>query len=205
MIELNISVDVTDAKRQLYGMRDREVRRAASNAINRTLTTVRKVATDKLKEVIGKELGLGASGLKKSIKMYRASARAGRLQGRLVPSGKHLPLINFKARKTSKGVSHSAWGRRQIAKGAFIAKMPGGHKGVYRRVPAGYAKRHTKGRPTTSTPNLPIKEMFGPSIPREFINKRVLWGMESAARKAWPKNFQRELDNQLRRRRNRRR
>lgn len=193
MISIDITADVSRARRKLYRVRDRDVRRAAAVALNRTATTVRKEATKKLKDVVGTELGLGASGLKKSIRMYRASARAGRLLARLVPSGRHLPLINFKARKTKKGVTHSAWGRRQLAKGAFIAKMPGGHKGVYRRLDSRYAKRHTQGRPETSSPNLPIKEMFGPSLPREFVNKRVLNRMNRTARVAWPKNFEREL------------
>jgi len=195
MISLDVSADISRGKRKLYRMRDREVARAGAVALNRTITTVRAAATKEMKQAVGAELGLGASGVKKAIKMYRASFK--HLVAKLVASGKHMPLINFRARQTKTGVTHSAWGKRQIAKGAFIARMPGGHKGVYRRVDSRYAKRHTKGRPATSSPNLPIKEMWGPSLPREFVSTRVLARMRLTARKVWPKNFQHELNRRL--------
>ncbi len=178
MISLDISVDVSRANRKLHGMRTRVVRRAAAPALNRTMTTVRKEATNDLKKIVGKKLGLGASGLKKAIKLIRASAKAGRLVATLVPSGKHLPLINFKARQTKQGVSHSGWGRRQLAKGAFIVKMPGGHKGVFRR---------------TRDSRLPIKELYGPSLPTEFVKQKLRNRMDRTARRVWSKNFRREL------------
>ncbi len=39
--------------------------------------------------------------------------------------------------------------------------MKSGHRGVYIRVRQG--SRWTKGRPRTSSPNLPIKELLGPN------------------------------------------
>lgn len=193
MISLDVTADVQAVERMLHRLNSREVRRGAAVALNRTITTVRKEAVKDLKEVVGTELGLGAGGLKKSIKMFRASARLGGLIAKLVPSGRAIPLINFKARPTKTGVSHSAWGKRQIAKGAFIRKMPGGHKGVFRRLPAQFMSRRTAGRPATSSPNLAIKEMWGPSLPREFVRKRVMSGMQSIARRHWPKNFTNEM------------
>ncbi len=56
--------------------------------------------------------------------------------------------VGFGARQTAMGVAHSAWGRRQVARGAFVQ--------------GGMAyKRLGKAR-------YPIKPLFGPSIPREM-------------------------------------
>jgi len=196
-MQLDIRADVSRAKSKLHRMRDREVNRAAAVAINRTLTTVRKEAVSDVKKEMGQATGISASGLKNSIRMHKAASN--RLIGMLVPSGKAIPLINFKARQTKTGVSHKAWPGKSkgFIKGAFIRKMPGGHKGVFTRMAPQYMKRRTKGRPATSSPNLPIKQKWGPSLPGEFVKEKIVRRMRGIAERVWPKNFQKELDYRM--------
>jgi hypothetical protein len=50
-------------------------------------------------------------------------------------SGAPVPLIAYPARQTRKGVSVEVnRGKRTLVKGAFVATMASGHKGVFRRV-----------------------------------------------------------------------
>lgn len=195
-MELDVTMDVRKAQDMLFRIRDREILRGAAVALNRTITTVRNEAAKDLKQRVGAELGLGASGLKKALRITKAAARPGRLWAALTVSGRAMPLVNFGARQTAQGVTHKAWGRRQIAEGAFIARMPSGHRGVYRRLPQQYLARSTKGR-SPSAPNLPIKEMWGPSLPKEFVQPHINNRMKELARREWKKNFQREINYRM--------
>lgn len=52
---------------------------------------------------------------------------------------------------------------KRFFEGAFAATMRSGHVGVFRR--SGHTKRWTRGRPRTSSPNLPIEEQMVPLEP----------------------------------------
>lgn len=72
-------------------------------------------------------------------------------------TGKRIPLIQFRAKQTKKGVTYKikkTGGRKKIPH-AFITAMDSGHRGAFRR----------KG-----TSRLPIVELFGPSIPAAMEN-----------------------------------
>ena len=58
---------------------------------------------------------------------------------------------------------------RKLFKGAFIARMPNGHQGVFRR--SKKSTKFTKGRPSTSSPNLKIYELYGPNVQGIFAEK----------------------------------
>jgi len=74
---------------------------------------------------------------------------------------KRIPLREFSARQTKRGVSYKIQktGARQKIQSAFIAKMPGGHEGVYKR----------KG-----PARLPIMQLRGPSLGEAFKGARAL-------------------------------
>lgn len=177
---LDIDADITGAQRKLFNMENGVVRQAAARAINRTLSQVKTGAVRELKDEIGQTTGLTSTGIKKSIREFRATWR--RLYGSLTPSGRALPLIGFGARQTKAGVTAKAWGKRKAYKGTFIAKMPSGHKGVFKR---------------TSKKRTPIKELYGPSLPKEFSEQKILGSMKRIARTVWPKQFERELKYRL--------
>jgi hypothetical protein len=73
------------------------------------------------------------------------------------------PLINYGAKQTKKGVTVRVKNGRTTLRHAFIATMPNGHKGVFERVGSGHKRVTKKGRSYMS--GLPIKELYGPSIP----------------------------------------
>lgn len=113
---------------------------------------------------------LKVSDIKKGLTVTRATSS--RLQVTVRASGRPIPLIAYGARgPTAKGVSVSVLHGRKIIAGAFIATMPSGHKGVFIRVGKGHKKVHRRGRTVWS--GLPIKQLFGPSVPDGLANKAV--------------------------------
>jgi hypothetical protein len=57
------------------------------------------------------------------------------LESRVIVKGKPVPLMAFKPRQTKKGVTVTIKkGHRTMLRSAFIAQMPGGHIGVFKRV-----------------------------------------------------------------------
>ena len=180
-IELDFKRDMQRVERELKGVQKRIVPAAASAALNRTAQQARTQSARDLKGSVGKSLGLSVAGFKKTIKHIRARVR--KLVTSLDVSGRPLPLIRFGARKTKKGVSAAPWGKRRIHKGAFIAKMPSGHRGVFKR---------------TSKERLPIKELWGPSIPKAFLHQDIQQSLKRVINTKWPGNFAHEIRFRLR-------
>lgn len=179
---LDVKADLKAAQRGMTRLQRAAVQRAAPRALNDTAKQVRTNVVHDLKDEMGTATGLSISGFKKSIAHIRATRQ--KLVTILKASGRALPLVRFGARKTKKGVSAKAWGERKVYKGAFIAHMPSrtkarkGHKGVFVRKGGG---------------RLPIKELWGPSIPKIFVEDKILRGMRTHAGKLWPKNFARQV------------
>lgn len=96
-------------------------------------------------------------------------------QGRWTRGGR-IPLIDFGARGPEPsrgrgaGVSYSLRGGRSRRRDAFIATMPSGHRAVVVREQVRDLVRKSRG---AWGPNLPIRELFGPSPARVFKNKFV--------------------------------
>jgi len=60
--------------------------------------------------------------------------------------------------------------------------MKTGHRGVFKH---------------RGTARLPIQELYGPSIPKVFINDAILLAMEHLARDRWVKVFNQEINFEL--------
>jgi hypothetical protein len=110
-------------------------------------------------------------------------------------TGRKLPLIAFKAtgpepsRGRGAGVSWTNQGTRKKEAHAFIATMPGGHRGVFvldKRKPA---RRGKRDKPHQG--QLPIRELLGPSLPHVFEN--FLPVFEQAAAQSFANNLAREI------------
>lgn len=84
-------------------------------------------------------------------------------QAILAISGRRIPLMHFGARQTKKGVTYMINKKtgRKLLPGAFIAEMPSGHKGVF--------KRKGKAR-------LPIAEEYGPDLGEVFEGAAAVAG-----------------------------
>ena len=136
-------------------------------------------------------LNLKAAFVKKqlSIKKANRAMPVAEIRSKYAP----VPVISFNGvRQTKKGVSVRMRKdkTRKLFKGAFIAKMPNGHRGVFRRSLS--ATHRTKGRPSTSSPNLKINEIKGPTVQGVFAEK-----LDALVRLGDPvleKNLDREVD-----------
>jgi minor tail protein Z (GPZ) len=126
---------------------------------------------DTAKSGIAKGAGLIArrTGLKSATvknRIYYDRVRVGDYQVVIRSSRRPIPLIEFpSARQVGAGIRVSVWGRSQIIGSAFIATMPSGHRGVFRRT-GRYGRR---GKPYLER----IKELWGPTIYGTFATPDV--------------------------------
>lgn len=129
--------------------------RAAEIAANRTAKKVIASMT----RVVRARMGVRAKDVRKRIVLERAHINPVRvaIQASSIP----VPLGSFRAAQLKRaGVKvHLPRGTKTF-KGAFKARMKSGHLGVFRRKKETYSR---EGLPWGS-PELPIREMYGPSI-----------------------------------------
>lgn len=182
MLEMNVRGDVEEARRYLYGIERRAIPKAASRSLNRVASRVNTIARRR----IAKQIGIQQKKIKGGFKIQKASWR--RLVASVTGSGKPIPAIRFKGtRQLKKGVKSEAFGGGTI-KGAFIATMPSGRRGVF--------IRKTRKR-------LPIRQTYGPSVPNAMVTDEVERAMDSTAnetwRREWPRNLRFYLQREERR------
>lgn len=151
-----------------FSLAGREMEPALVRALNKT-TDQGKVQTSRAIRDVG-GYNLKASVIKAGIKVRRASQ--GQLKAAIVSSGRPVPLIKYSARQTAKGVTVLVQKGRKLIAGAFIATMPTGHQGVYVREANARHKRVGHGS-KASWHALPIRELFGPSVPDGMANPDV--------------------------------
>lgn len=189
---MTLQINITsDFKKAIKMLDEKNAKRAMSRAINRTLPAARKSATPTLYNKF--ESSLTKAKLRQLMRITRANPR--KLAGSISVSGGPIPLINFGAREIQSGVSFKSGSSRKVIEGAFIAKMPGSNKKqVWKRT--GRAKVFAKqGRYKGKTfKREPIKRLFGPSLPMEFMTDDVQKAIAGEIRKTWPAFFKRELD-----------
>jgi len=144
---INLTADILKAKTLLSHIKN-GAPRAISNALNRTNEGVR---TDVIKQVKSK-YDIKSTDIRKALvakKSYPAT-----LQASVGSTGRPIPLIQFRVTPNNTVRALRASVKRSGGKsipGAFLMKMSNGMTGVMIR---------------TSTKRLPIKQLFGPSIPQ---------------------------------------
>lgn len=185
MIKVNVKVDIDRAIRKLDATA-KAVRRALPRALNKTATTARAESAREIK-VAG--YGLKVTVIRKAISINRATVA--RPVAVLVARGAPIPLIQYQARQTRSGVTVSVLKGRKLVKGSFIATMPSGHKGVFRRV--GRTHKRVRRGDKVVRHGLPIKEIYGPAVPDAFINEKVQAAVQAAIRNRFPVVFRQEL------------
>lgn len=176
-MRIAVTVHSADLSRVLRELRDQSPV-AVSRALNRTITNVQTGA----RREISADTGLPVRRVGHAMKLERATRS--KLRAALQVRGARIPLIDFKARQTRKGVSYRLPTGRGSLPGGFIARMRSGHVGVFKRV--------GKSR-------LPIGEKFGPSLPRVFLQARVTRVLHSIVETQMAKNLQHEVNFLLRR------
>ncbi len=143
---------------------------AMSSALNKTLTTIRAEGARMIKSEMG---AIRVSQIKRDMK--KMNARRYRLRAILEARGSPLYLKEFSPSLRKKGISHRAWNKRRLIKGAF--KATGDHVYI----------RQTKKR-------LPIKKLWGPGIARTMGSDEVSGKMLDVGREPLPINLIREIN-----------
>ena len=120
-------------------------------------------------QAIAADTGLPSRRISAKIKTMKLGASGVAL---VVEHEPRIPLIDFKAkgpepsRGKGRGVTWSnPGGGRNNDPHAFIATMPGGHRGVFVRKGGATSQRGKAGKGWTT---LPIRELFGPSLSNVF-------------------------------------
>lgn len=179
MIGITVKGDVDAVKRWMSSLQSDKVPVAAARAINKTLTNVRTESSKRIRD----ERALSASVVKSALLIRKANKY--QLYGALIASGRPIPLRDYQARQTQKGVTVkvSPSGRKLIVEAgrhAFLVGRYGDH--VFIR---------------TSNTRVPIKKLYGPSIPATFLKKKIVEAMTQVAGDNWPKRFEEELNYEL--------
>ena len=137
------------------------LKQAARRAVARTARAVRAEAVKKL---------AAATGLKQTevrTKHTRIRIQPASLAATITITGRGIPLAKLRPRQIAAGVSYSTPEGRRTRLGAFLATMPTGHQGAFKRL------RQTR---------LPIKEQYGPSILEVIRGKLPEIQTDAAAR-----------------------
>lgn len=195
MIETQIDVgtgELEEVKRRL-GIFDSKAPSVLANAINRTVTNIKK----SMAQQASKGYNITSGEVKKTIKVSKATRS--KLQGATISKASPIALSKFKV-SPNRPVSHSGSGKPSpklykvsVEKGsankaldvnpkAFIAIMQSGHHGLMRRI---------------SGNSYPIKQLYGPSVPQMIKNEKIMAGIQEEARSTLHKRIDAEIENIL--------
>lgn len=185
-ITVNVRSNINQVLMELQAASREMCDTAVMRALNKTAEMVKVQAA---REVRSAGYNLKVSTIKLGIKLRRAMP--GNLRATVVANGRPIPLIQYAARQTGKGVTVNVQRGRKLIAGAFIATMPNGHRGVYVREAGGRHKRVNKGG-KVGWHQLPIRELFGPSVPDGLANKAVQGVLQQMIVDKFPQILQRE-------------
>ena len=176
--ELDIKADYKEVTRYLSEVEKKAVTKAASRSINRTASKVQTIS----RREVAKKTGLQQKKFKKNLHIG-VKATPKRLFANVVAKGKEFNLIEFVAPskrqvgafRKKKGVIAKPYGKKKQFKGSFIGRGRGSGKLlVFQR---------------TSKKRGSIKAMYGPSIPKTFIQKEVIKILKEVSGDTWGKEF----------------
>lgn len=133
---------------------ERGARRAFSMALNREGRSART----RLRRVLMAQTSIKSPDISRALSFR--PAKPGKLRIEITGRGRPLPLSYFGAKQFRYGVRARVWGNAQRFPGAFLVASLGN---AYVRLGAA---------------RLPIRGMFGPSIPREMLRDEALEAVE---------------------------
>ena len=171
-LDISVRSTIRSATLQLEARARGAVDASTVRALNRTATTVRAQASRKIRE----RYNLKAGVIKAQMKVLKATRS--RLVAQIVAAGRRIPLIEFSARQTGKGVTARVTRARRLYRGAFITTMRSGHTGVFLRL---------------GPERLPIKQLVGISIPKAMAERRIHAALAKLAAERFAIEFVRDL------------
>jgi hypothetical protein len=164
-MQLQVTTNVRDVIAELNAAAS-ETKPAVVRALNRMVAAIKVRAA---REVRAAGYKLKISDIKQAIQIRRATPS--RLRADAVASGKPIPLIKYGAKQVSSGVSVDVLDGRKVIAHAFIANTAKGPQVFIREPGAVHRKTVKDGKVVWSA--LPIRVLFGPSIPDALVNKAV--------------------------------
>ena len=183
-VNMSLKNNIDAVLRDFRGIDRKVVDKAIVTALNKTGAQIKTA----IKKEITKATGLKAGNISKRITTKKANY--GRQVFSVRVEGRHFTLEAYKSkpRETKAGVVHSAWGQRQLAKGAFIINGRGGNRLAVKRV---------KGQ-KTNTGKARVKALYGASAPVEYYRADVDKHVNSKIKEKFPRLFATALDFQFR-------
>lgn len=174
-----IRFDVSQVLKTLDEMPRGPARRAIVRGLNKTATNVRTSASS----AIRKRRALSAKVVRDALAIRKANNQ--KLVSSIVVTGRPIPLRDYKARQTKKGITAQVSpGKRKLVShrgnAAFFVQKIGGH--VFAR----------QGRD-----RLPIKKLYGPSLPSTFAQEEVRKAWTATAVEVMPKRLAEEMRFEL--------
>lgn len=177
MIDIDAS-DLVQTTEELRALR-RKIPKAFSSALNRTIQGVRTEAVKKVRETYD----IKAGDVRQTIRLTKSTPAT--TQADMVSRGSNIPLIKFKTKPSKPPkkqprvlkASVKRSGGRPIP-GAFVTKV-GSHIGVLKRI--GRAR-------------LPIRELYGPSVPAMLDEDGVSEYIQEQAKTRLEERFAHEVN-----------
>ncbi|MBK8159133.1 MAG: phage tail protein [Rhodospirillaceae bacterium] len=176
-IGIKVQIDFSAFSEALDALGDKHFRAAGMIAVNDTLRQANKAAVS----AIAKAGSIKVADVRKRLRAIKATRE--NLTGILRASKYALPLVAFSARQVKAGVTAREWGQRRTYKGAFIATMKTGHRGVFKRV---------------GDDRLPIRQLWGPGVGHVMRAPDVRADLEALIRERLPINLKRQIERRLR-------
>lgn len=186
-MEISVKSNINELLAAMEKYKRDVVEKAVPRALNKVADQVKTNAARQIRDAGYK---IKISDIKTNLQVKYATTT--RLTASVIVKGKPIALIKYGARQTRKGVSVDVLKGRKVIAGAFIATMPNGHRGVFVRVGTKHVKKIKAGRIFWS--QLPIKELFGPSVPSAIANAQVQDAIERLIRTKFPEVFRQQLD-----------
>jgi hypothetical protein len=189
-MRVNVKIDLSGMLKKFDNIRE-ESPKVIARTLNKVATSARAQAA---REITNAGYGIKQAAIRRQLSIRRATFSE--LTAVIKATGRPIPLSNYGARQNKQGVSVAVLHGRKTIKSAFIATMKSGHVGVFVRVGSAAERSIGRGRykefklqkvkaTTNEKHGLPIRQLFGPSVPNAFANRVV----QDALRKAIKERF----------------
>jgi hypothetical protein len=208
-MQIDVRTNIEEVVRKFGWQLKDEINKAVPTSLNRVATSARVTAVSEVNKITG----LKRSAIRKRMPITRATRAFPQAK---ITALRYAPnLRNFDAYEVKEGVSAKAWNVRKIYRGAFI-----GNKdrtvftrvdyrpatGQRRRIGQHTRKAHNRTRRGKTfgvtqhivgsgarKPRSDIKPLYGPSVPRTFIQENVNRSIRKTIDERWPIEFERQV------------
>ena len=185
-ITVKVTSNIQQVVYELMAASDEMRNKTVASALNKTAAQVKVQAARAVRDA---GYNLKVSTIKKAIRLRNANA--GNLRAVVYAKGRPIPMIEYNARPSGKGVSVTVLRGRQTLVHAFIRTMPNGHVGVFERKADSIHKKQDTAK-KYKWAELKIKEKYGPSVPDGMANEVVQELLQRFIAERFPRILQQE-------------